>query len=173
MSRYQQGGYGNRGSGGGYRPGDRGGSPQQGERSLSELWPGYLKGGYFDAEGNLRLDYVSREKVEPLVKAMCQAQPKLTPNQIRRYFGHCRAIETRLRSMSATWGEVHPQVKKLDIAAADGASKASPKIPKLFHEFIKRNVDKIASQKDFLEGFLPHFEAIVGFGQAHFDKGRN
>ncbi|MCK6500629.1 MAG: hypothetical protein L6Q38_14230, partial [Nitrospira sp.] len=81
--------------------------------------------------------------------------------------------ETRLKSSGAAWASVWPEVKKLDIAAADGAAKHPPKIPALFHDFIKRNVDKIKTNDDFLKGFLPHFEALIGFGQAHFKKDRS
>lgn len=136
-------------------------------------WPDYLAKGYFNDDGNLRIDYVSREKVEPLVRAMCEDRGGLTTHQVRRYFGHCRAVETRVKAAGAAWESAWPAVKKLDIAAADGAAKQPPRIPTLFHDFIRRNVAAIKSRKDFVEGFLPHFEALVGFGQAHFRKDRN
>lgn len=146
--------------------GDSRGAPDD---KVANHWPDYLEGGYFDADGCLKVEYVSREKVEPLAQKMAS----LTTHQIRRYFGHCRAIETRLKSSGASWASVWPEVKKLDVAAADGAAKQPPKIPPLFHDFIRRNVDAIKSEKDFLRGFLPHFEALVGFGQAHFKKERS
>lgn len=170
-------GSGPRGSGG-FRAGGSGGP--QGHRGIaaspndrvSHHWPDYLKNGYFDQDGFLRSEYVSREKVEPLVQAMCSDRGGLTTRQVRRYFGHCRAIETRLKTSSAKWLEVWPDVKKLDIAAAHGAAKHPPKIPALFHDFIRSNVASIKSKKDFLKGFLPHFEALIGFGQAHFRRER-
>lgn len=165
---------GGKGSGGRRdRPSDS--SPQ----TVKDLWSDYLNGGYFDAQGNLKPEYVSRERVEPLVEAMClhHNQPRrdgLTSHQVRRYFGHCRAIETRLKSATgATWASVLPEIKKLDVAAADGFAKRPGKIPDLFHDFVKTNVAAIKSEKDFLNGFLPHFEALVGFGTAHFKRERN
>jgi len=159
------------------RPTNRGGVGQSESRrdeTILERWPDYLRDGYFDASGTLRIEYVSREKVEPLVRAMCDDRGGLTTHQVRRYFGHCRALETRLKASGAAWNKVWPEVKKLDVAAADGAAKQpQPKIPPLFHDFIRRNVAAIKTQKDFVEGFLPHFEALVGFGQAHFRKDRN
>lgn len=157
--------------------GGRGG-PVQPQQSITNLWPNYLQGGYFDENGYLKPEYVSREKIEPLVKAMCkdgdeERRDGLTSHQIRRYFGHCRTIETRLKTTGARWESAVPEIKKLDIAAADGFAKQPRKIPDLFHEFIKRNVAAIKTKKDFLEGFLPHFEAIVGFGTAHFKKERS
>jgi len=141
--------------------------------SLDKLWPDYLKGGYFDEQGCLKVEYVSREKVEPLAKAMCSGHPGLTTHQVRRFFGHCRTLETRLKAGGASWNTILPEVKKLDIAAADAVAKSQPKIPLLFHDFIRRNVDAIKIEKDFLRGFLPHFEALVGFGQAHFTRERS
>jgi len=169
-------------SGGHFRAGGgppgRGGPPRDphGE-TVTKYWPDYLKGGYFDEAGNLRLEYVCRDKVEPLVRKMCEPRQGLTSHQVRRYFGHCRALETRLRGLdeearAARWKQVHAEVKKLDMAAADGAAKQPPKIPELFHDFIRRNVAAIKTDKDFLSGFVPHFEALVGFGQAHFRKDR-
>lgn len=151
----------------------RGGQRQTPDETVEQRWPDYLKGGYFDDGGNLKIEYVSREKVEPLVRTMCNDPGGLTTHQVRRYFGHCRAIETRLKASGAPWSKVWPEVKKLDIAAADGAAKNPPKIPALFHDFIRRNVAAIKNEKDFVEGFLPHFEALVGFGQAYFRKDRN
>lgn len=162
-------GQGNRGYGGRGGGGQQGGNPHYASNDpVARHWPGYLEGGYFDAEGCLKVEYVSRDKVEPLAQKMAS----LTTHQIRRYFGHCRAIETRLKSGGVKWAEVWSQVKKLDVAAADGAAKEPRKIPPLFHDFIRRNVAAIKCEKDFLRGFLPHFEALVGFGQAHFKKER-
>lgn len=156
------------------RPGPRRGAsptvggPAQRERSLEELWPQYLRNGYFDTAGTLRPDYVARDRIVPLVKAMDGAQPRLTMSQVRRFFQHCRAIEARLRAHSSTWAAEDPAFRKLDVAAADAAGKSKPKIPRLFHDFIKANVSAVRTERDFLNGFLPHFEALVGFGAQFF-----
>ncbi len=141
----------------------------QGADKVADRWPNYLDGGYFDSQGNLKVEYVSRERVEPLAQKMSG----LTIHQLRRYFGHCRVVETRLKAGGASWESIRPEIKKLAIAAADGAAKDRPKIPALFHDFIQRNTDAIKSRDDFLRGFLPHFEAVVGFGQGYFKKQRN
>jgi CRISPR/Cas system CSM-associated protein Csm2 small subunit len=137
------------------------------ERSLDEIWPGYLKDGYFDREGNLDPIYVSRDRVDPLAKEMSKVDPPLNNHQLRRFFMHCRSVETRLKSGSSTWSAEVSNFKKLDIAAADGYGKSPKKIPRLFYEFIKRNVSVTKNRRDFIDGFLPHFEALVGFGQQY------
>ncbi len=188
----QTGGGGVRRSGGGAGQrggGSRGGDPQRSANQPGEKvanhWPDYLKGGYFDDDGNLKVQYVSRclpgdehlpdqqqHGVEPLIRAMANADPKLTTGQIRRFFGHCRTLETRLKSKSATWAELRPQFQFLDAAATDAFGKAQRKIPSLFYDFIRRNVAAVHCEKDFREGFIPHFEALVGFGSLHL-KDRN
>ncbi|MBI2190699.1 MAG: type III-A CRISPR-associated protein Csm2 [Planctomycetes bacterium] len=140
------------------------------EQSLAELWPNYLKGGYFDANGHPRLEYVARATVEPLVRAMSRAHPELKPHQLRRFFQHCRAIEARLKARTSSWGAELTQVMKLDSAAADAFGKSQPKIPALFHEFIRENVAAVKTETDFLDGFLRHFEALVGFGSQHLQE---
>jgi hypothetical protein len=131
---------------------------------LDEAWPHYLRDGYFDEAGHLRPEYVARERMEPLVRTMSDTWPGLTMHQVRRFFQHCRAIEARLRARSSTWPAEDTVFRKLDVAAADAVGKSTQKIPRLFHDFIRRNVAAVRSEKDFLKGFLPHFEALVGFG---------
>ena len=153
-----------RGGSGGWT---RGSSERQGkppERSLAEVWPGYMSGGYFETTGHLKAEFVLRERLVPLVQAMDKAIPRLTMHQVRRFFQHCRAIEARVRSKVSTWADEEAAFRKLDVAAADAFGKSNPKIPKIFHDFIERNVAAVRSEEDFLKGFLPHFEALVGFG---------
>lgn len=153
------------------------GNNRQQEWKLLEIWPNYLNGGYFDTDGCLRLEYVSRERMEPLANAMASAYPKLSMTQVRRFFGHCRAVETSIRGnttsdAAARWANAAPDILKLDTAAADGFAKTPAKFPRLFHDFIKSNVKAVHSEKDFLNGFLPHFEALVGFGSQFFERER-
>lgn len=158
---------------GGYRQGNR--PPEVHERSLLELWPNYLTKGYFDEHGHLIEQFVARASVEPLIQTMARsASPLLTTHQVRRFFQHCRAIEARLRARRSTWEDELASFRKLDVAVADAIGKRPPKIPNLFHEFIRLNVRAVHSERDFLEGFLPHFEALVGFGARHLtdDRGR-
>lgn len=159
----------------------------QGAASLTQLWPKYLEGGYFDEAGHLKPEYVSRcvpgdevleeskqHGAEPLIRTMANSDPPLTTGQIRRFFGHCRALETRIKTGGSTWESVRSEFLKLDVAAADAAGKKpKAKIPALFHDFIRRNVAAVKTEKDFLHGFLPHFEALLGFGSMHLQKEKN
>lgn len=143
------------------------------DKTLDELWPDYLKQGYFDAKGNLLPDLVIRGNMEAFASDMANARPALTTHQIRRFFQHCRAVEARLRAKTSTWERELTSVITLDRAAADAFGKSPAKIPRLFHDFIQKNVAAVKTEKDFLDGFLQHFEALVGFGSAYFRNERN
>jgi len=147
-------------------------APRQDLR-LAEFWPGYLQGGYFDQTGALRPELVTRGKVEPLARAMAEGRPGLTPHQARRFFQHCRGIEARLRARVSSWALQREQLLRLDVFAADALAKALPKVPLLFHDFIRQNVERVHTEDDFLRGFLPHFEAVLGFGTRYFNRNRD
>lgn len=144
--------------------------PAPTEESLSDI---LRRSGYFDAAGNLRIEFVARQQIAPLAEAMSQGRPPLTIHQVRRFFQHCRAIEAKLRAKTSTWVTEEAAFRKLDVAAADAFAKSPPKIPELFHDFITLNVAAVKKKEDFLEGFLPHFEALVGFGAHYFKTERN
>jgi hypothetical protein len=141
--------------------------PPPTDESLSDI---LRQGGYFDAAGNLRPEFVSRDWMAPLAQNLSQANPPLTMHQARRFFQHCRAIEARIRGGASSWPQEESAFRRLDVAAADAIGKSPPKIPQVFHDFIRHNVAAVRSQKDFLAGFLPHFEALVGFGTAVFKE---
>ena len=137
------------------------------EESLSDM---LRQSGYFDAAGNLRNEFVARDRIMPIADDMSNATPPLTMHQVRRFFQHCRAIEAKLRAKTSTWAAEEAAFRQLDVAAADAFGKSSRKIPELFHDFIKSNVAAVKNEKDFLKGFLPHFEALVGFGCQYFKE---
>jgi DUF310 family protein family protein len=147
-------------------PNDRGRPPSRSPRpdaAPATKWPDCVADGYFDQSGHLLPGYMERGRMEQLARDMAGSRPELTMHQVRRFFQHCRAIEARLRAGSS-WAAEQAVFRKLDVAAADAFGKSPPKIPELFHDFIKKNVAAVRTETDFLDGFLPHFEALVGFG---------
>ncbi|SRR5260370_31347350 len=150
--------------------------PPPTEESLSDI---LRRTGYFDGAGNLRLEFVARESMQSLAKQLSDEWPRdgKPTHQVRRFFQHCRAIEAKLRAnastpelLQAAWAAEQSAFRQLDIVAADAFAKSPPKIPGLFHDFIQSNVAAVKNEKDFLKGFLPHFEALVGFGSQYFKE---
>ena len=115
-------------------------------------------------------DFVSRKNVDPLAKQL--ASMNLTRTQVRRFFNQCRRIERRLNVDDKSWAEVSATFVLLSAHAQN--AKEAHKIPVEFLRFIDDNVNRVISAEDprraFLDGFLPHFEALVGFGAAHLKR---
>lgn len=149
-------------NGGGVRR-ERGGHPRR--RQLPEL-----PGSYFMDDGAgkdcLRTAFVSKDNMG-LVAEVLGAQ--LTTGQLRRFFNHCRDIERRLTVDKESWNQVAAGFESLSSHAEYAASNG--KIPREFQQFIDANVRRVASSANaksaFLNGFMPHFEALVGFGARH------
>ena len=126
-----------------------------------------------DEQGNrcLRTEFVARDTVDPLAALLANANPRLTTGQVRRFFNHCRDIERQLKVEGVSWQQVAARFESLSSHAQYASSGRERKIPPEFQQFIDRNVRMVASSEDpgaaFLLGFVPHFEALVGFGVAY------
>ena len=161
------------GGGGGGRRDDRrgrGGGGRQDE-PLPEFPAVYFG---TDQEGNryLLTDFVSREKVDAWAIGLGNGQPSLTTGQLRRFYNYCRSIERQLKVEGHSWQRVAADFEKLAFHAQYARPPRNAKIPREFQEFIDANVERVKAaegqqQEAFLEGFLPHFEALVGFAAAH------
>ena len=150
---------------------DRGphrGPDQRSPERVEELFPGYLREGYFEGD-RLRGEFLARAQMDPLARAMASAHPALTSHQIRRFFQHCRRIEARLRDGS-TWPKEEADFRKIDAFAADARAKG--KAPAIFEDFVRHNVAAVRGVRDFTRGFMAHFEALLGFGARHFRERR-
>ena len=153
------------------RGGGQGGGNQRRDRSQPLRDMPIFPDDYFalDERGVpcLRTDFVSRAKMDALAEIL--ANGNLTTGQTRRFFNHCREIERRLEGEGESWREVAASFQQLSSHAQYASSRR--KIPSEFQRFIDDNVDRVASADDprdaFLRGFLPHFEALVGFGAAY------
>ena len=114
--------------------------------------------------------FVSKGKVDPWAK--CFADDRLTTGQIRRFFNHCREIERRLKVDGESWHQVSAGFEALCYHAQNAF--AARKIPREFQNFIDENVKRVVAEQEprraFLDGFLPHFEALVGFGAAYMKE---
>ena len=128
---------------------------------------------YFEIDNQgrsyLQPDFVSKKNVDPLAKILAV---NLTTGQMRRFFNHCRELERRLKVDGESWHQVSARFESLCYHAQNAV--AARKIPREFQNFIDDNVKRVVSakipEKAFLDGFLPHFEALVGFGAAHMKK---
>ncbi len=150
------------------RPSGGGYSNRPRRRNIPELPDSYFE--IDEGKPCLRTEFVSKNTIDPLAESLANRQ--LTTGQIRRFFSHCREIERLLRSDDQSWKQVAASFVKLSAHAQYSASSGN--IPREFQNFIERNVEIVTSSEDpraaFLDGFMPHFEALVGFG-SNYMKG--
>ena len=157
------------------KPRSEGGHPRdQGRRRDERTAMPSLPATYFSADAQdhpcLNTAFVSKGNMDPMARYFAKdARPRLTTGQVRRFFNHCRMIERRLALDGEPWERVSASFEMLSCHAQN--AQAAGKIPDEFQRFIEDNVARVVSSADpktsFLEGFLPHFEALVGFGAAH------
>lgn len=159
------------GQGGGGRRGDSRGRGGGGGGRQNEPLPQF-PATYFGADGDgnrYRLtDFVSREKVDVLASRL--GQSGLTTGQLRRFYNYCRSIERQLKVEDRSWEQVAADFEGLTFHAQ--YAQSGRKIPREFQQFIDDNVRRVNAaegqqREAFREGFLPHFEALVGFAAAH------
>jgi len=137
-------------------------------KAESVITEGYLKDGYFDETGNLFEEYIKKGGIADLIaEVLGKEKPEMKNHQLRRFYGHVRAAENRLR-MTNDFNAVYRDIKKLEPFVAE--AKGKNKIPKTFYDFIMRNTNAVKNKKDFLEGFLEHFQAVVAFFTLHYPK---
>lgn len=146
-------------------------SIQDAMKSAGVVKPNPTAGSYFDEKGNLKVEFVSKANMEPMARKF--AEEKLNMAQLRRFFNNCREIERRLRSNQSTFEHEQANIARLSVFAADAAGKYPPKIPRSFRDFLDKNVAMIHSKKDFVDGFMQHFEALVGFATLYMREERN
>ena len=171
-SAMKRAGYSDRqGSGHGHRRGQE--RPRGQQAAMPTLPRTYFLAG--DEEPPcLDTAFVSKDNLDRTARYLrYNAKPALTTGQIRRFFNHCRAIERRLVVEGEPWKRVAASFEMLGCHAQN--AQAASKIPREFQKFIDENVARVTSSTDpktaFMKGFLPHFEALVGFGAAHLKPG--
>ncbi len=145
-----------------------GGPPRQPPRPPS-LSDDYLRGGYFDDQGNLRVEVVgdwAKEAAQALVGPNPR-QPLLKATQLLNFYHKARIIERKLDA-----GRPFEGVKAMtaslerDTATAVGRGNA----PEVFKTIMDRNlVLALADEIAFRQGFLEHFQSIVGF-HIYYDR---
>lgn len=129
------------------------------DNSGKQLPDDYLKNGYFDNNNCLREELLT-SSAENIARIFTEAYPKMQNHQLRRFYQHIRAADNKL-TMTGDWPCVNVDVKKLASFAAE--AKGKNKVPDVFNEFIKKNVDCVDSEHSFQKGFLEHFQAVVAY----------
>lgn len=124
----------------------------------------YLAQGFFDEKGYLYADLIANT-AEQVALALGNSSPSLSTSQLRRFFSHAKAAQNSLNVMG-DYDKVKVNIHKLRSFAAEATGKR--KVPKVFQEFIEKNLDLTTDAKSFGKGFMEHFQAVVAFFYCHF-----
>jgi len=139
--------------GAGFRPRERPSKPEP----PPVFPPGYPD--YFDTNGVTKAEYVT-VLAESLAHRMCNAYPELTTHQLRSFYQYVKQREAALNH-GRPLDQVKFELKKLKAFAEE--REAKEKIPKVFRDFIDRNVDRVEDRKSIVDGFVEHFQAVVAY----------
>lgn len=106
------------------------------------------------------------KKAKELAKSFIDTNDKtLNSTQLRKFYMDVKQLERDFKIKGKeSWGSIRPFVKMLKskVAYAYPKNFKDRKIPKEFKDFMDTCVDNIKDPEDF-EGFLKHFEAVVGY----------
>lgn len=137
---------------GGSRSGQVAGSPD------GRLPAGYLDGGYFDEAGNLRPSLLV-DDAEALASIF--GEKRMATSQLRRFFGKVRFVEQNLDA-GQDFAAARSDIAGLIPHAANAVSRGVA--PEVFLQFVRRNAElAMRDERSFREGFVKHFESIIGF----------
>ncbi|MBT9168300.1 MAG: hypothetical protein DDT19_01645 [Syntrophomonadaceae bacterium] len=138
------------------RPGGTGNHQQASNPGLP---PGYLAGGYFNADGYLKNELLV-DHAREVARLIGQGNDGIKNAQLRRFYDHVRAADMRM-NYDAPFEAVQASILELAAFVAEAAGKR--KVPTVFRHFIDKNLENIRDAKSFRQGFVKHFQAVVGF----------
>ena len=127
-----------------------------------DLPKGYLEQGYFDAAGHIHKELLV-EHASAVAKAIGLRQERaegIKNAQLRKFYGHVKTAESRM-NYGVNFEAVQPKI--LELAAFVAEAQGKGKVPLVFKNFIDLNLNYVVDGKSFREGFVKHFQAVVGF----------
>lgn len=127
-----------------------------------------IRSGYFDEKEVIKEQYLWKTTKE-LTKGFRPGQG-LTSTQLRNFYNHVKlAGNTYGDALSSREDQDKAgrilliKVRQMDSLIHNAKSKQESKIPDTFFEFIKENVQVCKMPEDVMEGFIPHFQAVLGY----------
>ncbi len=86
-------------------------------------------------------------------------KPLLKSSQLRKFYNEVRALAERVELEG--FDKIKPLIKMLKVKV--NYQKGRDLVPKEFVDFITECVDRVNDKEDFIDGFVRHFEAVVGY----------
>jgi CRISPR-associated protein Csm2 len=133
------------------------------------LSAGYLNGGYFDNEGQIKQELLLELASDIAHKFGKDSKVEMTTSQLRKFYGHVKIAE-KAYLLSGSNKKLIVDIKTLDSFVAEAKGKG--KVPPIFYDFVKENVANVTTVEDILKGLIPHFQAVVAYYTYHYPKSK-
>lgn len=128
---------------------------------IEEYWE-ELSNGYFIKDDYIRKEFVL-DYAKELAKEFSKNDDVNKPTQIRKYFDYCDKIYGVFKAKKDFFyvqAELPKVIPHLNNALKKGL------ITNDFYSFMEKNIElALIEEKNFSKGFIPHFEAVIGFSK--------
>jgi CRISPR-associated protein Csm2 len=139
------------------------------EKKLINDYYTELKKGYFTHNGVLKIDYIMLYP-EIIADYLGGDGNKLTNTQLRNFYDYVRVAESTYKYSKDAGNTTETikenliiKIKKLNGMVTYSLGRDNSTVSKEFRQFLLANVEACNTVEDVLNGFIPHFEAVVGY----------
>lgn len=147
-------------------PGWERGNQKEFPETVMQAYREHIKDGYFE-KGVIKEDFL---RAFPQKITRQNIMRGLTSRQIRLYFSAVRiaqdaylsALRMRENQENAE-AQLLAQIRRLDGMVTNAAAPGKDSVPENFRTFLVLNIYTCRTAKDVLQGFIPHFEAVLGY----------
>ncbi len=133
----------------------------------------FLNSGY-SSKDNILKENIIRDDAIKVAKVLANGQTKdekISNTQLRAFYNDVKALENRIddkkseEEQQKDYEAVYPFVLMLEAKAAYKHREKNDKIPKMFREFIEKNVEVMRKDKKVktFQDFCKFFEAVVAY----------
>lgn len=119
-----------------------------------------INDGYFNEKECLKESLIIKYP-QYLANLFSKDQKINKPTQIRKYYDYCKNLEGILK-IKNDFSCIIPDLYQLIPLTNNAMNKGN--ISNAFRDFLEININQaVKSEKNFLDGFMPHFQSLIGY----------
>ncbi len=147
-----------------------------------------LKNGYFTPNHVIKQEFL-KEYPEIIVDDLAgirlgkngntESKLRMSYTQIRNFYDYIRVAESSYRYSKEAGNDSETlkerflaKIRRLDPMVTYALGRDNPSVTKEFRKFILANINSCNTVEDVINGFLPHFEAVVGYFKYKYPKSK-
>lgn len=135
------------------------------ELNTGSFFSNYLKEidkGYFTSEDYIKIELIL-DDAKKLAELFARKKDLNKKSQVYNYYQMCKKIDG-LYKVNKNFQNVETELPKLIPFLYSAKNRNTALISEEFLIFMETNIKMaIKNEKNFLKGFMPHFEALMGF----------